>query len=80
MSTTANQSAANLSPNVNRENFLPWMADQKEPITISENGPPSYPPHQHYQRNDQGNQQEPVGGFPNQNVGNGHCGVGFRIF
>jgi hypothetical protein len=58
----------------------PRMASQKEPIALGENGPASYPARQHDQRNHHGDQQESVGGFPNQNVSDGHCSVGLRIF
>jgi hypothetical protein len=43
-------------------------ADQKEPILVRENGPPSHPPHQHNQADNHGNQHERVGGLPNQDV------------
>src|SRR4030095_16597869 len=48
-------------PQVNRENFLPWMAKQKEPIPFRENGSPSYPSCQHHHPNHHENQQERVG-------------------
>jgi hypothetical protein len=43
-------------PEVKRENFFLWTASQKEPIPISENGPPSYPPRQHHHTDHNGNQ------------------------
>src|SRR5262245_35049414 len=49
------------------------MAEQKEPILFRENGPSSYPPRQHHQRNHHGNQEQNVGGFPNQYFADVHC-------
>jgi len=53
------------------------MAEQKEPIFFRENCPPSHPPHQHHQYNHHGNQEQKVGGFPNQYFTDVHCGVSF---
>src|SRR5262249_50306203 len=50
------------------------MAEQKEPIRFRENCPPSYPPHQHHQHNHHGNQEQSVGGFPNQYFADIHRG------
>src|SRR5262249_39883408 len=50
------------------------MAEQKEPIRFRENCPPSYPPHQHHQHNHHGNQEQSVGGFPNQYFSDIHRG------
>jgi hypothetical protein len=35
----------------------------------------NYPPRQNHQRDNHGNQKQPVGGFPNQDFADGHCGV-----
>src|SRR5215831_4092150 len=51
------------------------MAEQKQPIPFREDGPPSYPPHEHHQRNHHRNQEQNVGGFPNQYFTDVHCGV-----
>src|SRR5262245_44385290 len=50
------------------------MAEQKEPIFFRKNCPPSYPPHQHHQHNHHGNQEQSVGGFPNQYFSDIHRG------
>src|SRR5262249_39094851 len=60
-------------PHVKRENFLTRMAEQKEPVPFHENGPSSYPLRQHHQRNHHGNQEQNVGGFPNQYFTDVHC-------
>src|SRR4030095_9646524 len=51
------------------------MTEQKEPVPIGENWLSSYPPRQHHQTNNHGNQQERVGRFPNQYFANVHCGL-----
>src|SRR5262249_46268234 len=58
---------------VKRENFLAWMAEQKEPIPLRENGPSSHPPHEHHKPDHDGDQQERVSGFPNQYFTDVHC-------
>src|SRR5688572_19844520 len=35
----------------------------------------NYPPRQNHQRDNHGNQKQPVRGFPNQDFADGHCGV-----
>jgi hypothetical protein len=51
------------------------VASLIQPITISENGPPSYPPHQHHQPDHDGNQQEQIGRFPNKYFADVHYDV-----
>jgi hypothetical protein len=71
-------------PEVNRENPFPCLAEEKKPITLDEQGLPAYPPHQNHQRDHHRNQEQNVGGFPNQNFVDGHRGVrlknaGFKV-
>src|SRR5262249_52530687 len=65
---------ANLSHRWSERTFSRGMAEQKEPIFFRENCPPSYPPHQHHQHNHHGNQEQSVGGFPNQYFSDIHRG------
>jgi hypothetical protein len=57
--------------------LIPRMAEEKEPIPIGENWFSSYPPCQHNKSDHHGDQQEPIGGFPNQYSTDVHCGVSF---
>jgi hypothetical protein len=50
------------------------MAEEKEPIPIGENWFFSYPPCQHHKPDYDGDQQESVGGFPNQDFADVHRG------
>jgi hypothetical protein len=49
------------------------MAKEKDPITLGKGWPPSYPSRQHHNSDHDGDQQERVGGFPNQYLCDVHC-------